>query len=102
MSCRIVRMHFMTSFVVFLVVSSCSGDYCLYRKGRTNENKRKCTGLEHCVSNFNPQTGDCLDPGNQCEPGWMGPGCQYGKKELISFTSSFYQNSHVTTIMVIF
>lgn len=26
MSCRIVRMHFMTSFVVFLVVSSCSGE----------------------------------------------------------------------------
>lgn len=56
-----------------------TGKYCSYLYGRTYLNRGSCTKLEHCVSSFNTQTGDCPGPGNQCEPGWMGPGCQYGR-----------------------
>lgn len=52
------------------------GIFCSSQSRETNSIGTACTELEHCVSSFNPQTGDC--PGNQCEPGWMGPGCQYG------------------------
>nr|XP_022319375.1 uncharacterized protein LOC111122104 [Crassostrea virginica] len=61
--------------VCFLVIRLCSSEYCSYKKGRTVLNKGSCTQLEHCVSHFDPQTGQC--PHNQCKPGWMGPGCQY-------------------------
>nr|XP_034311973.1 uncharacterized protein LOC105322541 isoform X3 [Crassostrea gigas] len=74
---HIVRMHFMTTLVVFLVVRFCSGIFCSSQNRKINSNGTACTELEHCVSSFNPQTGECLGPGNQCDPGWMGPGCQY-------------------------
>lgn len=48
-----------------------TGGYCSYFNGRTYLNRDRCTKMEHCVSNFNSQTGDCPGPGNQCEPGWM-------------------------------
>lgn len=53
------------------------GTFCSRQNRETNSIGTACTELEHCVSDFDHQTGDC--PGNQCEPGWMGPGCQYGK-----------------------
>lgn len=54
-----------------------TGEYCSYLNGRTHLDRGSCIALEHCVSYFNNRTGQC--PGNQCEPGWMGPGCQYGR-----------------------
>nr|XP_034316262.1 uncharacterized protein LOC117685819 isoform X3 [Crassostrea gigas] len=74
MAGEIGNIYFVTFFVVLFEIRFCSGEYCSYLNGRTSVNKGDCTELEHCVSNFD-QTGQC--PGNQCEPGWMGPGCQY-------------------------
>ncbi|XP_062581696.1 uncharacterized protein LOC134243461 [Saccostrea cucullata] len=51
--------------------------YCKYHKGRTIDNKGNCTRREHCLGEFRKSDGQCTSPKNQCEPGWMGPGCQY-------------------------
>uniref|UniRef100_A0A8W8NCK9 EGF-like domain-containing protein n=1 Tax=Magallana gigas TaxID=29159 RepID=A0A8W8NCK9_MAGGI len=64
---------------IFLLIPQCSSIFCSSQNRKINSNGTACTELEHCVSSFNPQTGECLGPGNQCDPGWMGPGCQYGK-----------------------
>nr|XP_022313079.1 uncharacterized protein LOC111118076 isoform X2 [Crassostrea virginica] len=59
----------------FLVIRLSSSEYCSYENGRTYQNKDSCTELEHCSSGFDPRSGQC--PQNECEPGWMGPACQY-------------------------
>ncbi|XP_062581697.1 uncharacterized protein LOC134243462 [Saccostrea cucullata] len=54
-----------------------STKYCAFQLGRKYGNTKNCTKLEHCIKAFDDKTGACLGPENQCEPGWMGPGCQY-------------------------
>lgn len=62
---------------IFWLIPQCSGIYCSSQTRRTRSIGNDCTEQEHCVSNFDAQTGECPGPGNQCKPGWMGPGCQY-------------------------
>ncbi|XP_062581735.1 uncharacterized protein LOC134243483 isoform X2 [Saccostrea cucullata] len=64
-------------FVAILHIHLINAKYCAFQLGRKYGNTKNCTKLEHCKKAFDDKTGACLGPENQCEPGWMGPGCQY-------------------------
>ncbi|XP_061182307.1 uncharacterized protein LOC133190633 [Saccostrea echinata] len=53
--------------------------FCDYQLNRKADNRNGCTALQHCdnVNTFDDRTGVCTGQNNQCEKGWMGPGCQY-------------------------
>ncbi|XP_056020209.1 uncharacterized protein LOC125669227 isoform X2 [Ostrea edulis] len=48
--------------------------YCTLHTRRNFTTTNGCTHLEHCSGQFNITNHTC---NGQCEPGWMGPGCQY-------------------------
>lgn len=71
-------------------VSNVLGIFCSSQTRRTSSIGKDCTEQEHCVLTFDAQTGDCPGPGNQCKPGWMGPGCQYGECILFRYNTHIY------------
>nr|XP_022316690.1 uncharacterized protein LOC111120257 [Crassostrea virginica] len=84
-----------TCSIFLLLIHIGSGEFCSNTYGRTFQNKGSCTQLEHCVSNFNRETGQC--PHNQCEPGWMGPGCQYENLVINSINRDKVFDGDMTT-----